>query len=368
MDFIRSDLEKLASYTPHPGGKSTHPLDRLDTNESPYDLPSELREKLAWLYQQEIENNRYPDGSHYELKQAIASYVNESADLQAIKESNISVGNGSDELIRSLLIATCVGGQGSILVADPTFSMYEIIAKTLAIPVAKIARNKADFSLNLELAQQALKNTQNPPIKVIFLVHPNSPTGNILTDAEIEWLETLSSNILIVIDEAYFEYSQTSLAKMITQRPNWVILRTFSKAFRLATHRVGYAMATPEFTSILEKIRLPYNLPTFYQQAALIALNHRQELLASVSEILTERSKLSENLAQFPQLKLWSSHANFIYLRSVDSNLDLAQFTQSLKNLGTLIRHTQGGLRVTVGSVAENNRTLANFSKLLVYR
>jgi histidinol-phosphate aminotransferase len=365
VGFIRADLAALSSYTPHPGGISQQLVDRLDTNESPYDLPPELQAKLSWLYQQEIENNRYPDGSHQKLKEAIAIYVNESATplTQAITPSQISLGNGSDELIRSLLIATCVGGEGSILVANPTFSMYEIIAKTLAIGVTTIPRED-DFSLNLTAAKQALATPTTPPIRVIFLVHPNSPTGNPLNQAEIDWLETLPPEILVVIDEAYFEYSQTTLVKTITQRPNWVILRTFSKAFRLAAHRVGYAIASEEFTTVLEKIRLPYNLPTFSQAAALIAINHRQELLAVIGETIAERTRLSQNLAQYSNFHLFPSAANFIYLRPQNPDLDLVRFSQNLKDRGTLIRNTQGGLRITIGTPAENTRTLEHFAQL----
>ena len=117
LPFIRSDLAQFTAYKPHPSSDTADSVpiqfDRLDTNESPYDLPPELKEKLAWTYQQVIETNRYPDGGHETLKDAIAEYVNESAGLSLSKSNtaaNISVGNGSDELIRSLLIATCLGG------------------------------------------------------------------------------------------------------------------------------------------------------------------------------------------------------------------------------------------------------------------
>ncbi len=364
VGFIRADLANLTSYTPHPGGISPQPVDRLDTNESPYDLPPELIARLSWFYQQQIENNRYPDGSHHQLKQAIATYVNESASPLTIPitPAQISLGNGSDELIRSLLIATCVGGAGGILVADPTFSMYEIIAKTLAVAVTKITR-QPDFTLNLSAAQQALDTPSTPPIRVLFLVHPNSPTGNLLTPGEIDWLESLPPEILVVVDEAYFEYSQTSLVDKINQHPNWVILRTFSKAFRLAAHRVGYAIASPQLTNILEKVRLPYNLPSFSQTAALIALEHRQELLATIPETIAERARLTQNLTQYPYFQIFPSAANFIYLRS--AHLDLNQLSQNLKSKGTLIRYTQGGIRITIGTPTENNRTLAHFSELL---
>ncbi len=363
MAFIRSDLAKLAAYTPHLWGEVAFPLDRLDTNESPLDLPAEVKEKLAWIYQQELEANRYPDGGHFKLKSAIAEYVNESASLDNITTANISVGNGSDELIRSLLIATCLGGEGSILVANPTFSMYGILAKTLGIPVVTIPRQETNFAFALDEAQQAISNTNNPPIRVVFVVHPNSPTGNALTESELEWLRSLPENILVVLDEAYFEFSQTSVVAELAQHPNWIVLRTFSKAFRLAAHRVGYAIATSDVITVLEKIRLPYNLPSFSQAAALVALQQRAQILPLVDEILQERNIMWDILSKNEKIKVWQSQANFFYIRLKNNTVKnaearLNQLTQNLKSQGTLIRHTGGGLRITIGTPEENLRTL----------
>ena len=364
LAFIRSDLAQLAAYAPHPGGTVAHPLDRLDTNESPLDLPAEIKEKLTWLYQQEIEANRYPDGSHLKLKTAIAEYVNESANLaNLITAANISVGNGSDELIRSILIGTCLGGSGSILVATPTFSMYGILAQTLGIPVVSIARQETDFALDLAAAQKAIDTAENPPIRVVFVVNPNSPTGNALTPREIDWLCTLPQNILVVIDEAYFEFSQTSVAAELANRSNWMILRTFSKAFRLAAHRVGYAIANPDLIAVLEKVRLPYNLPSFSQAAALVAVQQRQILLPLIEDILQERARMWSVLTQNKAIQVWQSQANFFYLKLKNiapENVEakLKQITQNLKDRGTLIRHTGGGLRITIGTKSENTRTL----------
>ncbi|MEG4283908.1 histidinol-phosphate transaminase [Microcoleus sp. A006_D1] len=391
LPFIRQDLAELAAYTPHPGGasgESAHSesvLDRLDTNECPYDLPEELKQKLAWTYQQLIETNRYPDGGHAALKQAIAQYVNESQNIcpegvtqpkTAITADNISVGNGSDELIRSLLIATCLGGAGSILVANPTFSMYGITAKTLGIPVVSVPRQEDNFEIDINSAKRAILSVdeppvgagcangqnQNPPVRIVFVVHPNSPTANALTTNEIEWLSSLPENILVVIDEAYFEFSQNTLADRLHQHPNWIILRTFSKAFRLASMRVGYAIAHPELTATLEKIRLPYNLPSFSQTAAEFALAQRQLLLAVIPEIIAERAKLIAALTHHQKLQVWPSAANFVYLRvkaaeSESAQQEHQQIMQQLKQRGTLIRHTGGGLRITVGSPEENQRT-----------
>jgi len=379
LPFIRKDLAELTAYTPHPGGasgESAHSesvLDRLDTNECPYDLPEELKKKLAWTYQQLIETNRYPDGGHAALKEAIAQYVNESITIPplggvalpktAITADNISVGNGSDELIRSLLIATCLGGTGSIFVANPTFSMYGIIAQTLGIPVVSAQRKEENFEIDIEAAKKAIAQKQNPPVRAVFVVHPNSPTANALTPDEIEWLENLPSEILVVIDEAYFEFSQNTLADQLHHHPNWIILRTFSKAFRLASMRVGYAIAHPELAAALEKIRLPYNLPSFCQVAAELALAQRQLLLAVIPEIISERAKLITALTQYQKLQIWPSAANFVYLRvkageGESPQQEHQQIMQHLKERGTLIRHTGGGLRITVGSPEENQRTV----------
>ncbi|MBD2679875.1 MULTISPECIES: histidinol-phosphate transaminase [Nostoc] len=369
LPFIRADLAQFTAYKPHPSSDTAASVptqfDRLDTNESPYDLPSQLKEKLAWTYKQEIETNRYPDGGHETLKSAIAKYVNESAGLlpSLFNAANISVGNGSDELIRSLLIATCLGGEGSILVANPTFSMYGILAQTLGIPVVAVGRNEINFEIDLKAAQSAIEETQNPPIRVVFVVHPNSPTANSLTTAELLWLKSLPEHILVVIDEAYFEFSQTTLVGELPQHPNWVILRTFSKAFRLASLRVGYCVAHPEAIAILEKIRLPYNLPSFSIAAALIALQNRPLLLESIGQILSERAKLIEALSQQPELQITTSTANFIYVRlkpnsSHSQDASLKSLHHKLRTVGTLVRYISGGLRITVGTTEENARTI----------
>ncbi len=365
--FIRPDLLEFAAYSTHPqteDGTQPQIVDRLDGNECAYDLPGFLKEKLAWLYQQEIAANRYPDGGQEALKAAIAHYANATAGLDphAIAPPNIAVGNGSDELIRSLLIATCVGRPGAILVAAPTFSMYDILATTLGVPVVTVNRDQETFEVDLKPAQEAVEG--NPePIRMVFMVSPNSPTGNGLTAAELTWLRQLPENVLVVVDEAYFEFSQqTTIAEAIA-RPNWVVTRTFSKAFRLAAHRVGYAIATPQIVQVLEKVRLPYNLPSFSQAAAQLALAHYPDLVETIAEVQAERDRLATAMQALPRLKVWPSAANFLYCRPPQVSPQTA-FTR-LRQQGTHIRYTGGGLRVTVGTPEENARTLEHLEKVL---
>jgi histidinol-phosphate aminotransferase len=358
LSFIRTDLLNLAPYTANPHDNEPD-LIRLDANESPLNLPAELKIKLASLYEQAIPTNRYPDASHWQLKNLITDYINESAQ-SSILTANISVGNGSDELIRSVLIATCLNQNGSILVAHPTFSMYAILAESLGIPVVSLPRQETDFSIDLELAHQAITTSNNPPIKVVFMVHPNSPTANCLKESEINWLKQLPDDILVVIDEAYYEFSQQTLVKQLREHPNWLILRTFSKAFRLAAHRVGYAIASAELIEILEKIRLPYNLPTFSQLAVKVALENRQLILPAVQQLMREKERVYQALRQTPIFTVWHSDANFIYLRLTDNPTSERheQIRQKLHQAHILIRHTGGGLRISLGTEAENNQLL----------
>ena len=379
MTFLRDDLAQLAAYqSPHLTGEDKPPvLDALDTNESPIDLPADIKATLAEQYRAVIAANRYPSSSHQALKQAIIPYVVESGNLTAerIGTKNISIGNGSDELIRSIMMATCLGGHGSILVAEPTFSMYAILAESLGISVRRVGRDD-NFEVDIAAAQAVISQTElTPPVRVVFMVHPNSPTANVLTDRELDWLKLLPTDILVVVDEAYFEFSgQTTLVEALS-RPNWIVTRTFSKAFRLAAHRVGYGIAHPAIIAALEKLRLPYNLPSFSQAAALTALTHRNQLLTQIPTLLAERRQLLSALSDHPCLRVWPSDSNFLYVRLSDRGLaalgsseqanGLTELFRRLRAQGTLTRYTGGGLRVSIGTAEENQRTLANLQQVL---
>ncbi len=361
LAFLRPELNQLQAYSSHTDGHHLSPdqLDILDTNEFPLDFPPDLKQKFVDYLFSAIPTNRYPDGSHARVKQAIAEYVNETINLDApgaggITPENITVGCGSDELIRSILLATCGPGRGKILVADPTFSMYQILATGLGVETINIDRHPETFVIDLQAAQYAL---QSQPINVVFLVHPNSPTGNALTAAELAWLRTIPENILVVIDEAYFEFSRNTLAGELEAHPNWLILRTFSKAFRLAAFRVGYGLGHPEVIKALEKLRLPYNITAPSLAAAQLVLAERETLLAEVPGLLAQRDHVFAELSQQPQLNLWASNANFIFFqaRPAERTQDLAQ---ELRQAGSLVRFTCGGIRLTIGTPEENHRVL----------
>lgn len=360
LAFLRPELNQLQAYSSHTASNPLPPeeLDILDTNEFPLDFPPELKQKFVDYLFNAIPANRYPDGSHESLKQAITSYVNETLaqDSQAlITPDNITLGCGSDELIRSILLATCGPGQGKILVADPTFSMYGILATGLGVETVKIPRHLDTFAININAAQQAL---ETQPINVVFLVHPNSPTGNALTPAELAWVRTIPEQTLVVIDEAYFEFNGETLAGELSAHRNWLILRTFSKAFRLAAFRVGYGIGHPQLIEALEKLRLPYNITAPSLAAAQLVLAERETLLGEVPGLLAQRDQVFTALGQHSQLTLWASNANFIFFQTKPTELtqDLAQH---LRQAGSLVRYTCGGIRLTIGTSAENQRVLS---------
>lgn len=349
LQYLRPDLLHLKPYDAVPAPAA----DKLDANEFPLDWPAGFKQKLSLLWEKGIPSNRYPDAHHQGLKQAIAAYA-------GAEPEQISLGNGSDELIRSLLIATCLGGRGGILVAEPTFSMYAILAQSLGIPVVRVPRDPETFALDLERCQQALREH---PIRVVCLVDPNSPTGNGLTAAEWEWVEGLPEEILVILDEAYFEFSRHTALPKLAEHPNWVILRTFSKAFRLAAYRVGYAVGHPQLVQVLDGIRLPYNLTALSQWAVQMALEHAEELLADVTLICQEREALYQALQELPGVRVWPSQANFLYFRV--AGWDPQKLQRAWQELGTGVRYTGGGLRLTVGTPEENRRALERLRQIL---
>ncbi len=348
LDALRPSLERLVPYETHdPMG-----ADKLDANEFPYALPGWFQEKLHILSQQEIQSNRYPDAGYHKLKQSIAAYAR-------VEANQVSIGNGSDELIRSLIIATCLENRGAVLVADPTFSVYRLVAQTLGVPCFDVGRDD-DFHLHLDRLESLL---QEHPIRVVFLPTPNSPTGTPLTSQELETLLQIGPETLVVLDEAYFEFGDINLRSRLANHPNLVVMRTFSKAFRLAAYRVGYLLAAPLLIRALEKVRLPYNLPAISELAALLALDNRTELLAALEEIKAERARIFQQLQQLPGVKVWPSTANFHYFRC--QNREAQQIYEDLWKQGTLIRATGGGLRATVGTPTENDRFLSRLQQAL---
>ena len=325
---------------------------RLADNENPYDFPEEVRE-LIFKAALNAEFNRYPDPNADRLREKIAEYLDVPSDY-------ITVGNGSDELIMSAMLA--FGAGAAFAVATPTFSMYGIHgqvagAKGIAVP------RLADFSLDVARLSTV---AADPKVKLIVLCNPNSPTGN-LTPPEIIERILAKSNAVVLVDEAYAEFSGITVAPLLGRYPNLVILRTFSKAFSLAGLRVGYLLATGAVLRELLKVKPPYNLNAFSQIAALTVLEHRHLFQTRVKAILIQREKLLEGMAALPGVEVFPTVTNFILF---STKLPSLQVYNALIERGVQLRYLNDPalaacLRVTVGTEKENAAFLSALKEII---
>jgi len=337
--LIRPEVRKLRAYfideTPY--------RIKLDAMENPFTLPDEVRQEIAEAARNAA-INRYPDPSAEKLKESIAEYW-------GIGTKRMVLGNGSDELIQAIILAF----GGPVLVPAPTFAMYELTSRALAQEVVSVPLNR-DFDLN---ADKMLKKAKEIKAKVIFLACPNNPTGNRFSDEAV--LKILNkADAAVVIDEAYFSFSGKTFLPVLREHPNMIILRTLSK-IGFAGLRIGVLTASAKIIDQLSKIRLPYNINTLSQAAAVAALRQRNVLNQQISQLISARQRLYNALSQMKRVTAYPSETNFILFRTT---IDATRVHEKLKNAGILIKDLnkpgplKNCLRVTVGTAEENSEFL----------
>jgi histidinol-phosphate aminotransferase len=315
----------------------------LDKNEIPWSLDDKVLEALIKRIKA-MEFNRYPDSGCVALKKAISKYT-------GIDTSSIGVGNGSDELI-NVVLQTFIEPGDTITVQNPTFSMYKIYG---SICGARILEYNPDSSFEIKLEEYiACLQKENP--KMAFLCNPNNPTGKRLELAEIEQILKNFSGV-VVVDEAYYEFSGLTAAELLPKYENLVILRTFSKAFGLAGLRVGYMLADPSVISCIDRVRSPFNVNAFAQVAAEEVLKNMDIVAERIEIIKAERKRLRALLGRLEGLQCFESWSNFILLRSAYAG----EIYKKLKDAGIYIKGFSAPilkdcLRVTIGSPEENER------------
>lgn len=350
LDLVKPEVLSLTAYRaeePRPG------LIKLDANESPFPLPEELRrELLAGLDQVDV--HRYPDAKADRLRSVLA------AQLQ-VAPGSLVLGNGSDELIQLLLLAT--SGPGAVALAPvPTFSMYELIARAHGLSFEGVPLGPR-FEPDLPALIEAIERRRP---KIIFLATPNNPTGGVFSEAEIVKIVTVAPG-LVVVDEAYGPYAGRTMLPHLIDQERLVILRSLSK-IGLAGLRIGYLVAHPALAAEIEKVRLPFNLNSFSQTAAVVLLNHHEWIDANICEVVRERERMMGCLVALPGVEAFPSAANFILFRTTRSGDDLFE---TLLQQGILVRNVGSApglrdcLRVTVGTKAENNQFVAALTKAL---
>lgn len=360
-DFIRPHLKKLAAYTPIEPfeiisaklNRKPQDIVKLDANENPYGPPPEV---FAALGSMDFPNI-YPDPETRRLRQVLAELNNTPAE-------NILVGCGADELID--LLMRCVLDSGDAIVdCPPTFTMYVFDAAVNDARVLKVPRLDR-FKLDIP-AIRAVIEKDKP--KMVFLTSPNNPDGGMITETEL--LDILALPVLVVLDEAYIEFSQEETRmNWVTKHQNLVVLRTFSKSAALAGLRVGYGAFPSGMIQYLWRAKQPYNVSVAAEVAALAALSNKDYMTFVRNALVNERERLFTELqAKIPYLQPFPSHANFLLCRVTDGR-DARGLKDALAmQYGIMIRHyatkeLNGYVRISVGKPEQTDKLLAALAAL----
>jgi histidinol-phosphate aminotransferase len=349
----RPELEDLDPYD----AKEVKAEVVLASNENPLNLPSEIIAKLSSRFS-EFRFNRYPEPTAPELRRLIA-------EANGLEAENVLVGNGGDELIFDMLLAW--GGPGrKVLDMPPTFTMYGIDAQTTGTEIVVVPRLD-DFSVD---RSAVLDRVAEDDIDIVVIANPNNPTGG-LTDESflIELLH--STDALIMVDEAYFEFSRHTMRPHMSRCENLVILRTFSKAFCMAGLRVGYLLAHPDVVTEFMKVRQPYSVNSFSQWVASQVFRERMVFEQGIRDIVRGRDQVLRGLSAMPEVAVFPSEANFVLFRVEHA---AALWRDLLHNHSVLVRDfsrapgLEDCLRVSVGTDEENGRFLVAMDDCLGHR
>jgi histidinol-phosphate aminotransferase len=339
QDLIRPDVLAMAGYHVPPAAG----LVKLDAMENPYVLPPELQRALAERLAA-VAINRYPAPSYAGLKRLVREKLGVPAGAEVL------LGNGSDELITMMSVATAKPG-ATVVAPAPSFVMYDLstrLAGSTYVPVPLAA----DLSLDLPAMLAAIA-LHRPAI--VWLAYPNNPTGNCFERADVEALLAAAPG-LVVLDEAYQPFALDTWMDALPRHDNLVVMRTVSK-LGLAGIRIGYMAAAPHWIAEFDKVRPPYNVSVLDEAAAEFALEHLDVLLAQAARLREDRGTLAAALAAIPGVAVFPSRANFLLVRVADS----AATAAGMRARGVLIKDVSrmhpllaGCLRLTVGTPAEN--------------
>ena len=345
--------EQIQAMTGYHSAQVDVPV-RLNTNESPFPPPAAWLDAVADIARS-IQWNRYPDRAVTELRETIARRHN-------VDPANIFVANGSNEVIQTILLA--YGGAGRCVATfEPTYQMYTQIARVTGAEVVQGER-RADLTLDAIEIERVL--TRHKP-SVSFLCNPNNPTGIIEPRENLETMLAHTTGV-VVVDEAYAEFSEWSAIDMVTEDKPLAVTRTFSKTLSMAALRVGYVVAPKKMISDLEIAVLPYHLDSFKQAATIAALNFVSEMEQRVDSIKSERSRIFAAISEM-ECDVWPSGSNFILFRPRSTAAAVAW--QRMVDSGVLVRdfsttpRLTGCLRVTVGTPDENSAFLGALTAAL---
>ena len=366
MKKVGSRINTMQAYTPIepveiltarlgiPGEK----IIKLDANENPYGPSPLVRQALSKLDVVHI----YPDPESRFLRDALSK-------AHGVPAENLIAGSGADELIDLLLRVVLEPGD-RVVNSVPTFGMYDFDTMLNYGSCINIPRNP-DYSLDCNAIQKAVSDQK---IKVIFACSPNNPDGRLMTTTEVEFL--LSLPTLIVLDEAYIEFTQTNkdlgvgntLIRRVAEKENLVVLRTFSKWAGLAGLRIGFGAFPNWLLESLWKAKQPYNVNVAANAAAIASLHDREYLADNVGRLQEERGRLFEKLSRLPGIKPFPSQSNFILCKVEKSSAK--QIKLDLVSKGIFIRHYDNSLlsnfiRISVGFPQDTDELIRQLEGLL---
>lgn len=357
--LLRSNIASLKPYTPilpfevlsHQLGRRPEEIVKLDANENPYGPSPLVLEALARAAYLHI----YPDPESRALRAALADYT-------GLEPEYLLVGSGADELI-DLVMRLFLEPDDSLINCPPTFGMYSFDAGVNGARVVDIWR-RADFSVDVD-GIETLFDAPSPGRdagdhhfpKIIFVTSPNNPDGSLLSDHDLRRL--LALPVVVVLDEAYVEFSRGSRIQWVREYPNLIVLRTFSKWAGLAGLRVGYGAFPLAIIEHLWKIKQPYNVSVAAQLAAEASLQDRQRLMANVDRLVEQRDQFYAALDEIDWLKPYPSQANFILCHVKDRSA--AEVKQKLARQGVLVRYynspgLSSHLRFSIGTAEQMAR------------
>lgn len=353
--LVRSSIEELTAYTPVDSPESLAarlgmPLDmisKLDSNENPYGASISVQEALGAFDR----FHQYPDAQAGQLRERLGVYA-------GVKPSSIVIGNGSDELI-DLTLLTILDPGDEVIIPEPTFGVYR--ARTeLFRGQSRIVNRTEDFDLDIDAMLAAV----NGRTKAIFVTSPNNPTGNLTPTSEL--VRLLETGVLVILDEAYYEFCGKTAMPLAQEFDNLVVLRTFSKWAGLAGMRVGYGVFPQSIADQIWKVKAPFNVSAAALLAAEASLDDIEYLHLSINRIRNETRRMYRMLRTIDYLGPFPTVANFVFCKVIDG--DAHEVHQRLADRGIMVRSYAGGLRdylrFSTGRPEDTNRLLTALQRI----
>ncbi len=327
---------------------------KLDSNEN-YVISKQFQSDVISGAKKVTDVREYPLGGVERLIQSISEFTK-------IPSSMIGVGNGSDQIL-DLILSNFASKQTKVLTSNPTFGFFEERCKLYAIPMISIPFTN-EMKLDLKEFMKNLKRAD-----ILYLDSPNNPTGFQFSKNDLQKL-VKSFEGLVIIDEAYGEFSSYSIANMVKTQKNLIVVQTLSKSFGLAGLRLGYFIANKQFAEAFNKVlQYPYPLSTLTIESGILALKKSKHMKDSVNAIKQERKRIIENLRKFNTFEVFDSEANFVLFDAHGSYQRVYTALQeqgiSIRKLGKIGKH-EGCLRVTIGTKEMNSRFLLAIRDLLL--